>query len=125
MNNKITFLRHGKTQVDNATPISTWVLDEDGEKQAAHVAGLPDFQDFDVIVDSGEAKARQTDRLIAEKLGLEMIVEPQISELNRDEGGHMSSEEYERTVEQTLTHHDQSFNKWESADHARERFGAK
>ena len=40
----IYFLRHGKTAVDANTPISKWVLSDEGWHQAERVTETPEFQ---------------------------------------------------------------------------------
>ncbi|MBU0530347.1 MAG: histidine phosphatase family protein, partial [Nanoarchaeota archaeon] len=57
MNNKIFFLRHAETKVDSDTPISKWVLTEEGAKQAEELAKSDVFDEIDIIISSDEDKA--------------------------------------------------------------------
>ena len=125
MSTTIYFLRHGKTKVDKDIPVSKWVLSDYGHKQAKAISEKPEFQEFDVIIASGEEKARQTAQPIADKLGKEVLREPELSELDRDAGGFMSHDEYEHAVHETLVHRDVSVSNWETASHALERFSKK
>ena len=102
MNNKITFLRHGKTKIDTNIPISKWVLSEEGEQQAKHISELPDFSEFDVIIASGEEKAYLTAFPIAQRLGKEILRVPELSELNRDAKGHLTPDEYKKAVKEAF-----------------------
>ena len=61
----------------------------------------------------------------ADALSLQIIQLKEIAELNRDEGGFMSSEEYEETVKYCLEHLDKAMHNWETATHALERFSSK
>lgn len=122
MNNTLYFLRHGKTKVDSATPISQWLLSEVGEAQAGELAKSGIFDETDVIISSTEQKAIDTAKPIADKLGLEIQQEGNLSELNRDEGKFVSPEEYENLVEQAMTNREKSISNWETASHALARF---
>ena len=125
MNNIITFLRHGKTKVDANVPISKWVLSEEGEQQAKHISELPDFQQFDVIIVSGEEKAFQTAAPLAKKLGKEIVRIPELSELDRDKKGHLSKDAYEEAAKEALAHPEKAVPGWEPAAEALARFRTK
>jgi probable phosphoglycerate mutase len=118
----IYFLRHGKTKVDGDVPVSQWLLSDTGHEEALGIAEKPEFSRFDVIIASGEEKARQTAEPIAKKLGLDILREPELSELGRDKGGFMNHDEYEKAVHATLTERDASVANWETASHALGRF---
>ncbi len=122
MNNTFYFLRHGETKIDKNTPVSKWILSEAGKIQAERVAKEGIFDDVDLIFSSTEAKAYKTVLLTAEKLGKKIIKLEAICEINRDNGGFLEMEEYKKTIEQCLKNPDKSFNSWETANHALERF---
>lgn len=125
MNNTFYFLRHGRTKVDRNVPISKWVLSETGEVQAKQLVQEDVFKDVDLIFSSTEEKAYQTALPIAQSLGKEVIRLEEIVELNRDNGVFLQVEEYEKTIKQCLENSDESFNNWETATHALERFERK
>lgn len=125
MNNTFYFLRHGATQRDSNFPISQWKLSEKGIEQAKKLAEQDIFDEIDIIISSTEEKAHQTAKPIANKLKKEIIQIKEISELNRDNGGFMESEEYEQAVKYSLEHLDKSVHNWETAIHALERFSKK
>lgn len=125
MNNTFYFLRHGETKVDKDVPISKWVLSETGELQAKKLAANGVFKDADLIFLSSEDKAFQTALPIAESLGIKVIKLPDIVELNRDNGVFLQAEDHEKTIKQCLENLDDSFNNWETAAHALERFEKK
>ncbi|MCL5113546.1 MAG: phosphoglycerate mutase family protein [Patescibacteria group bacterium] len=122
MNNTFYFLRHGKTKIDKNAPVSRWVLSEVGEKQASQLTREGVFDDIDLIFSSTEDKAYKTVLPIAEKLGKKVIKLEAICEINRDNSGFLEMEEYEKTIGQCLKNPDKSFNSWETANHALERF---
>ncbi len=125
MNNTFYFLRHGKTKVDKELPISQWVLSDVGEEQARQRAQEGTFDEIDVIFSSTEEKAYQTAKPIADKLQKEIIQLEEISELNRNRGGFMEAEEYEKAVEYCLLNPEKSVNSWETAESALRRFSQK
>ncbi len=125
MNNTFYFLRHGETKVDRDVPVSQWVLSKTGEAQAKQLAQEGVFKDVDLIFSSTEQKAYQTALPTAESLGKEVIKLEEIVELNRDSGAFMDPQKYDQTIKQCLEHPDQSFNSWETANHALERFASK
>jgi broad specificity phosphatase PhoE len=124
MNNTLIFLRHGKTKVTGDKPVSQWDLSGAGFAQSETLASEPEFQAVDIIIVSGEEKAYQTALPIAKAIGREgeIIREPQISELDRDKGGFLDHETYEKASRDTLMARDVSVHDWETANHALERF---
>lgn len=125
MNNTFYFLRHGETKKDKNIPISQWTLSEKGDEQAERLAQEGVFKDVDIIISSTEQKAYQTAKPTADALGKEIRQIEEISELDRDKGGFMESEEYEKAVKYCLEHLDKSIHNWETANNALERFAKK
>jgi broad specificity phosphatase PhoE len=125
MNNTFYFLRHGKTKVDKGLPVSKWVLSDVGEGQARQRAQDGIFDEVNVIYSSSEEKAYQTAKPIADRLEKEVIQLEELCELNRDEGGFMEAEEYEKVVEYSLLNRKESVNSWETAESALQRFSQK
>lgn len=125
MNNTFYFLRHEATKIDSTILVSKWQLSKIGEENAKKLARQDFFDDVDFIFSSTEEKAYQTAKPIADKLGKKIIQLREISELDRDKGGFMQMEDFEKTLKQSLEHLDVSTNNWESATHALERFSKK
>lgn len=125
MNNTFYFLRHGETKVDKNTPISKWVLSKTGEAQAEQLVKEGVFKNVDIIFSSTEDKAYKTALPTAESLEKEVIRLKEIVELKRDNGTFLELDEYEKTIKQCLEHPNESFNNWETASHALERFSGK
>lgn len=137
MSKPSVFVRHGRTgpEPDPDKPgetlgISKWGLTDEGKAQAAQTARDPFLHDADILIISSEKKAQQTAEYLKEELrsrGKEFIVieAPEIHELDRDEGGHMERDEYEKTARQALENPETSFKKWEKMADAYKRFSAK
>lgn len=125
MNNTFYFLRHGETKRDKSIPISKWVLSDKGIQQVERLVNEDTFKEADLIFSSTEEKAFQTAQPIADSLGKEITQLAEISELNRDQGGFMEPEEYEKAVRYCLEQIDKSVHNWETATHALNRFTRK
>lgn len=122
MNNKIYFFRHGKTFVDNSTPIADWVLTEDGAKKAKEVSDSDVFDDVDIIYSSKEIKAIQTAQPVAEKLNKEILQVKELGELFRPNGHSIGLDRYNEIKEKLYADFDYSEDGWETINHALERF---
>lgn len=122
MNNTLYILRHGTTKVDRNTPVSEWVLSEQGESQANKVANEKIFADIDLLLSSTEEKAYKTILPLAQKLGKKVTKLKDLCELDRDTGDFLEPDVYEKTIQLCLENPDESFNNWETANHALERF---
>lgn len=118
-------MRHGETKVDKNTPVSKWVLSEKGKDQADKRTEEGSFDEVDIIISSAEEKAYQTAKPTAEKLKKAITRLLELNELDRDKGNFMAPEDYEETIKRCLENPDESFNNWETANHALERFSEK
>lgn len=121
-NNTFIFLRHAETKVDRNIKISQWTLTEKGKKDALKLSRLNIFEDFNIIITSNEEKAYQTAIPLVEKLQKEIIRDENLNEILRDHGEFLKKDEYSRIMKLCMEHRDQSFNNWETANHALERF---
>ena len=121
-NNTFIFLRHSETKVDRNIKISQWILTEKGKKDALKLSQLKVFKDINIIITSNEEKAYQTATPLAEKLQKEIIRDENLNEILRDLGEFLIKDEYSRIMKLCLEYRDQSFNNWETANHALERF---
>ncbi|MFX1427399.1 MAG: histidine phosphatase family protein [Promethearchaeota archaeon] len=120
--NTLIFLRHAETHLDKDKTISKWDLSTKGQKDALKVTELEFLQNVDIIIASQEEKAYKTVLPLAKKLGKEIQREEKLNELNRDKGKFLEQEEYTETMKKCLTDRTQSFNNWETANSALERF---
>ena len=123
--NTLIFLRHAETKVDRVLKISEWELTDQGKKEATRISELDFFNDIDVIITSGELKAYQTAYPLAEKKKQEIIREKELNEIMRDKGKFLGKDDYLNTMKLCMENRDQSFNNWETANHALERFAKK
>lgn len=80
---RIGFIRHGRTSWNKdkrAQGSSDIHLDQDGRKEAEKLAQHLDRNEWDVIVSSHLARAKQTADIIAETLGIEVLIDQRLRE---------------------------------------------
>lgn len=124
MDNILWLLRHAASRVDRSQPISEWGLSEDGEHQIGEIVDTGLFDDVEAIFSSEEERAYQTARRVADRLQRDVIRIAGLNEVDRDAGGFLEDGEFERTIEFTHTHLDESRHGWETASHALSRFSS-
>ena len=124
-NNTLIFLRHAETHVEKDIKISNWILTKKGEKDALIISKMDLLQDVDLIISSEEEKAYKTVYPLANKLDIGILREKMLNEINRDSSKFLEQEEYINTMKKCLTNRTQSFNNWETAKNALERFTQK
>ncbi|HEC39055.1 hypothetical protein LCGC14_0515540 [marine sediment metagenome] len=121
-NNMLIFLRHAKTKVDGTIKNSEWELTENGKKDALNLSNLELLIDVDIIITSDEDKTYYTSLPLSKKLGKEILRDKNLNEIMRDNGKFLESEDYLKTIKLCMEHRDKSFNNWETAKNAIERF---
>jgi len=122
-NNTLLLVRHAETKVDENTVISKWLLTEKGQRDAINLFSSDLFDDVDIIITSGEEKAFQTAYTLAERLHKKIIRDKNLNEILRDQGRFLKSkDEYLKTMKLCVENRTQSYNNWETANHALERF---
>jgi len=90
MNNTYYILRHGQTayQMEKRGTIYPWpesspvFLTEEGEKQAQKAAEELKGKSLDLIYSSDASRTRQTAEIVNKELGLEIIFDPRLRDVN-------------------------------------------
>ncbi|NHJ22251.1 MAG: histidine phosphatase family protein [Candidatus Lokiarchaeota archaeon] len=122
-NNTLILLRHAEVKVEEKVVISKWSLTERGQKKAMDLFDLDFFQNVDIIITSGEEKAFQTAYPLSEKLHKKIVKDENLNEISRDQGKYFKTkDEYLDTMKLCVENRTKSFNSWETANHALERF---
>ncbi|MFX1448299.1 MAG: histidine phosphatase family protein [Promethearchaeota archaeon] len=122
-NNTLILLRHAETKVDESTVLSKWVLTEKGRRDAINLFKLDLFHDVDVIITSEEEKAYQTAYTLSERLHKKIIRKENLNEISRNQGGYLKTkDDYLKTMKLCVENRTQSYNHWETANHALQRF---
>jgi broad specificity phosphatase PhoE len=125
VNNILIFFRHAETKIDKGVKNSEWSLTDKGKLDALTIAKSNFFDDIDIIIASAEEKTYKTIYPLAEKLKKEVLREAELNEILRDHGKFLETKEYLTTMKLCLINKDQSFNNWETANKALERFSKK
>ncbi|MHA1985708.1 MAG: histidine phosphatase family protein [Promethearchaeota archaeon] len=125
VNNILIFLRHAETKVDKRIKNSKWLLTEKGKSAALDLANSKNFDEVDIIIASAEEKAYKTILPLAEKLNKAVLREAELNEIMRDNGRFLETNEYLNTMELCMNNRKKSFNNWETANKALERFSNK
>lgn len=90
MNNTYYMLRHGQTayQLDKKGTIYPWPelspvpLTEEGKKQVRAAAGELKKKNIDLIYSSDATRTRQTAEIVSREIGVEIIFEPRLRDIN-------------------------------------------
>ncbi|MHA2131527.1 MAG: histidine phosphatase family protein, partial [Promethearchaeota archaeon] len=120
--NTLIFLRHAETKVDGRLKNSEWELTAKGKKQASNLPNLELLIDVDLIITSYEDKAYYTSLPLSKKLQIEIRREKDLNEIMRDNGKFLENNEYLKTIKLCMKYRNESFNNWETAENALERF---
>ena len=122
-NNTLILVRHAETKVDENTIISNWILTEKGQKDAINLFRLELFNDVDIIITSAEEKSFQTANALSKRLHKKVLRDEKLNEISRDKGRYLrTKDEYLKTLKLCVTNRTQSYNNWETSNHALERF---
>ncbi len=124
-NNRIIFLRHTKTKVDQEIPVSQWDLAEDGINQIQSLMNDENLINLDIIYSSKERKAILTASYFAKRDNIKILQCKEFNELDRDKGKFTTNEGYKEFVKKSIGNFNQSFNNWEKAGDALTRFDKK
>jgi len=121
MNNKIYFLRHGHSVIQEDRPASSWPLSEEGKDQAESAKTAMGVV-FDVVISSNERKAIQTAEVFLAGTPLNLSTDSLFNELDRDRGPFLSKEEYSQSVEKAMANPMVGIHHWEPTQSALARF---
>ena len=77
-------VRHAQVRLDPEVPPQEWELTDEGRAAAERLARLEVFAGIETVVTSPERKARGTAEPIAAAAGVELRVEPDLREAERD-----------------------------------------
>ena len=122
-NNTLLLVRHAETKVDENMIISKWLLTEKGQRDAINLFSSNLFHDVDIITTSGEQKAFQTAHALSKRLHKKITRDENLNEISRDQGRYLKTkDEYLKTMKLCVENRTQSYNNWETANHALKRF---
>lgn len=118
---KLIYLSHPEVAIDPDVAVPDWGLSAVGQAriEAAALAGWP--RGIARIASSDERKARDTARLLAEPLGIEVRIHPGLGEIDRSSTGYVPYERHEELADRLFAAPDISADGWETARAAQGR----
>lgn len=115
------YLSHPQVVIDPAVPVPLWGLSELGRGRVLAVRNRPWLAGIAWIVSSGEIKAVETARLIAEATGALIEIREDMHENDRSSTGFLPAEEFEAVADALFARPDESARGWETARAAQDR----
>ena len=98
MESRLVLVRHGKPEIEEGTPSTQWPLSQPGREAASSLATqLSDFK-FQSITSSPELKAISTAEAIAQKLGLNVEIDDDLSEHKRHSTSFLPLEDFNAQI---------------------------
>lgn len=117
---KVIFITHPEVVIDPATPVPMWPLSTLGRQRtegfARRVGGA-----FQTVWSSTERKAIDGAEILANHLGVERRVDPELGENDRSSTGYLEPAEFWPVVQDFFAHPDESIRGWEPASAAQRR----
>lgn len=116
------YLTHPQVQIDPEVAVPRWTLNAAG-KQRVHrlAANLGQLARTTRVISSDEVKALETALPIADALGVEVEVRPEMHENDRSATGFLPPAEFERVADQFFANPTESIRGWETAEAAQNR----
>ena len=115
------YVTHPQVAIDPAVPVPQWGLSQLGADRARIAARQPWVARFGRIVSSGEVKAIETARILAEPRGIDVEIVEGMHENDRSATGFLPPDQFEAAADWFFANPDQSFKGWERASDAQAR----
>ncbi len=117
----VRYLTHPQVAIDAAVPVPLWGLSDVGRKRTQALAASGAFAGTGRIVSSGETKAIETARMLADALGVALETREAMHENDRSATGFLPPPEFEATADRFFAEPDVSIRGWETARDAQAR----
>lgn len=118
---RIYFLTHPQVVIDPAVPVPRWPLSEVGRRRARLFADSLAGGQVTAVWSSSEQKALDGGAIIAERLGVQHRIDPELGENDRSATGYIAPPEFWEVVAEFFGKPDESVRGWETARHAQAR----
>ncbi|WP_087001912.1 histidine phosphatase family protein [Rhizobium sullae] len=113
---RIVLIRHSIPFIEENTPSIDWKLSAAGEAAAIKLAKYLSGFSVKKILSSPEKKAHQTATLIADRLGLPILIDPDLREHGRSKVGYIARADFDAGITRLLENPHQLIFGDESAD---------
>jgi broad specificity phosphatase PhoE len=117
----VRYLTHPQVEVDPATPVPLWGLNEVGRARAEAAANASWLADTTQVVSSGERKAIETAEIFAARLKVGVEIREAMHENDRSATGFLMPDEFEAVADRFFAQPLNSVRGWERAIDAQER----
>lgn len=114
------FITHPGVVIDPAVPIEQWRLSPAGRARARRLPALFRGQ-VDRVICSAERKASDTAAILAGALGVQIVVDAALGEMDRSATGYLPPDEFEAVVDRFFAAPGESARGWERAADAQRR----
>jgi broad specificity phosphatase PhoE len=117
----IFLIRHAQVQLDLNVSAERWELNTAGRAMAERLAALPLFANLHMVWTSPEPKAQATARPLAERHQAQLVIQPDLRELQRGPTNLPDRAAYESAVREAFEQPESSVGGWERAADAQRR----
>ncbi|MEK7572211.1 MAG: histidine phosphatase family protein [Patescibacteria group bacterium] len=118
----ITFIRHSKSLVNPAIPITTWGLSEEGVMLAKKLQSLEQIKSLDVIYASLQPKALETAILATKNMGIPIKTDNRLTETTSFTNRFVNLSQLQENTKKYFASKHVSINQGETAEEAFTRF---
>lgn len=118
----LLLIKHSEPDIVEGLPAKTWRLSARGRRRCEPLARAIAPYSPDLIISSAEIKARETGELLAEKLGLNLVLAENLHEHEREQVPFLSDADFRENVRLLLEKPDELVMGSETANQARRRF---
>jgi broad specificity phosphatase PhoE len=115
------YITHPQVRIDPDMPVPEWGLSEIGRARALATAAMPWVKNLGRIISSGETKAIETARILADVAGIDVEIIDEAHENDRSATGFLPPPEFEKAADWFFAHPTESFHGWERAIDAQSR----
>jgi 2,3-bisphosphoglycerate-dependent phosphoglycerate mutase len=121
---KLILVRHSEPKIEPGVRSYRWHLSNHGKERCIGLAERLAAHAPDIMLSSTEPKARETAEIAADRLGIPVAVAEGLHEHERKSAPYVSAQKFRDAVEGLFARPNELVYGEETADQARERFGA-
>ncbi len=111
----LRYLSHPQVVIDPAVPVPDWQLSDEGRARVLALAETGWLPATTRIFSSSEVKAHETASLIAGMLGLNLLTDPMLNEIDRSSTGYVPHDRHEALADAFFANPEVSIAGWERA----------
>jgi broad specificity phosphatase PhoE len=120
----VLFLTHPQVAIDPAIPVPDWTLSPVGTERVVRFSASPSLARVTAIYSSGERKAVDTARILAERIGIPFSIVADLHENDRSATGYLPPDQFEAVADRFFAEPEISVLGWERAVDAQSRIVA-